>query len=178
MPKEIEFEPAYIYPDDYRKPYLIERYKKHVFSLFQMRRVIERDVNIIYIGSDEWYQWIDTNDRFRYLSRKYISEYRSLLTTCLIQKERRGKYYYWYAYKWHTHGIPASRIYIGRLERLSAHQLIDKIQELERVADESRSAVLNERKRHAKARRRAYDKARRAAIKARKRAELDSARET
>lgn len=31
MSKEIEFEPAYIYPDDYRKPYLIERYKNMYF---------------------------------------------------------------------------------------------------------------------------------------------------
>lgn len=126
------------------------------------------EVRIIY-GSDEWYKWILDNGRFRYITKQQTSRGGTYLSACLIQKERRGNKFYWYAYKWHTNKAPFARVYIGRLELLSADELYQKIARVEDMASEVRNIIINDRKRRAKERRRAYDKARWEKIKEAKR---------
>lgn len=107
------------------------------YLTIRTRNLLWENTQHIRVGSEEWQEWIDRHDRFKFSNDA---------TWCLFQKERRGNHFYWYAYKWHKSGRKSERVYVGKLARLAPKEIIAKALELERMAQFTREEIARRRK--------------------------------
>jgi hypothetical protein len=116
--------------------------------------IFYNNTKLIPIGTPKWYEWIERNTRFNFSAGN---------AGCLFQKEKRGNYFYWYAYKWHTNKRKAERVYVGKLAELSPREITAKAMELERMAQFTKGELSRRRSvsaQHQRRRKTRQDKAR------------------
>lgn len=60
------------------------------------------DVPLCYLGSDDWFAWLETATSFRYFSEERMplfQDYSRPLSPISVRKEKRRQGYLWYAYR-------------------------------------------------------------------------------
>jgi hypothetical protein len=68
----------------------------------------------------------------------------------MLRKERRGKRFYWYAYTYGVGRGEYSRVYVGKLEQLTANRLRGLVYQLTARAKEQKSMTAAEQARRAR----------------------------